>query len=716
MTDTNAWDMIADPPSELRSSSSRGSRAEFMESQVSQQMIKIDEAELQALGLAKEDIAEEAERQRADRKRRSKSPALESIRKASIHVLQKFGAISKKREQAVPLYKNPEIDLIPLETCCKRPKEFFQEPKPFSFRDLGKILLPSTESRQEKCAYLFRGASFSDEEQQQREAASEVARLPEYDPFCPVHGSRRRFARRQHLVTMQHLMTSVDHDDMPESAAYLYNQDFLAKIIRKKKRAMLSGNEKIKVAKVMQKIKANLLIISLAFLFLFSAFNGLSNLQTSVNNELGADSLAVLYLSLAISSLFVPTYMINRLGCKLTLIVATSSHVFYMAVNIRPSYSSLIPASILAGIAGSCLWGAKCAYITEMGIRYARVNIESQNTVIVRFFGYFFMIVHSGQVFGNLLSSLIMTAAMKTPQPLDQVYKTCGHAFPTNLSELTEIAAQNLERPNSRIYLSVCLTYLASAIVAVMIVSMFLNALHKDVINRGKAPIFDAPILKQTLKNCRNPKIMLLVPLTVFNGFEQAFVIGIFTKAFVGCGLGVPQIGFVCTAFGISDAICSLVFGPLIKLFGRMPLFVFGAVNNMLMIVTLMIWPLNPADKAILYVAATVWGMADGVWNTQINGFWVALVGRQSLDLAFTSYRFWESIGLAAGFAMSRLCSVETVLLILFCLLLLGMIGYCAIELYDDVTSYCSKLASVCYIRKVDGTKSEMSLIAPNVY
>ncbi|PIO64212.1 hypothetical protein TELCIR_14168, partial [Teladorsagia circumcincta] len=354
------------------------------------------------------------------------SPALESIRRASIHVLQKLG-VSKKREHTIPLQKDMEIDLIPLEACCKRPREFFQEPKPFSFRDLGR-----------------------------------VARLPEYDPFCPVHGSRRRFARRQHLVTMQHLMTSVDHDEMPESAGYLYNQDFLAKIIRKKKRAMLSGNEKIKVAKTMQKIK------------------------TSVNNELGADSLAVLYLSLAVSSLFVPTYMINRLGCKLTLIVAMSSHVFYMAVNIRPSYSSLLPASVLAGIAGSCLWGAKCAYITEMGIRYARVNFESQNTVIVRFFGYFFMIVHGGQVFGNLLSSFIMTAAMKTPQPLDQVYKTCGHAFPSNLSELTEIAAQNLERPNNRVYLSVCLTFLASAIVAVMIVSMFLNALHKDVVNRQR--------------------------------------------------------------------------------------------------------------------------------------------------------------------------------------------------------------------------------------
>ncbi|PIO68050.1 hypothetical protein TELCIR_10177 [Teladorsagia circumcincta] len=149
MGDINAWDMIGGTPSEMRSSSSRGSRADLMESQISQQMIKIDDAELQALGLAKEDIAEEAERQRADRKRRSKSPALESIRRASIHVLQKLG-VSKKREQTIPLQKDADIDLIPLEACCKRPREFFQEPKPFSFRDLGRVFLPPVDTRQEK--------------------------------------------------------------------------------------------------------------------------------------------------------------------------------------------------------------------------------------------------------------------------------------------------------------------------------------------------------------------------------------------------------------------------------------------------------------------------------------------------------------------------------------------------------------------------------------
>ncbi|CAJ0607698.1 unnamed protein product [Cylicocyclus nassatus] len=708
MADSNAWDMLAER-FERKKSTSPSSRAD--------DLLKLDDAELRALGLDKEEIAEEAERHRSQRRSRSKSPALQSLRKVSMNVLQRIGAIARRKDMAIPLLRTAEIIEVPLDALCKRPKEFFQEPKPFSFRDLGKVFEPSAERKPEKCAYLFRGASLEEEHSE----GHQLTRIPEYDPYCPVHGSRRRFARHN-VMTMQHLMTSVDRDD-PEEVSYLYNQDFLAKLIRKKKRAMLSGNEKIKVNKVMHKIKTNLLIISVAFLFLFSAFNGLSNLQTTVNNELGADSLAVLYLSIAVSSLFVPSYMINRVGCKLTLITAMAIFVFYMAVNIRPrgrlvfafSYASLIPASILTGMAGSSLWGAKCVYITEMGIRYANLNFESQNTVIVRFFGYFFMIVHSGQVFGNLLSSFIMTAAMKTPKPLDEVYRTCGHAFPLNLSDLTPLAAQNLERPHQRVYLSVCLTYLGCTIVAVMIVSMFLNALHKDVVNRSKAPRFDADVLKQTFANFKNPKILLLVPLTVFNGVEQAFVAGIFTKAFVACGLGISQIGFVCTAFGVSDAICSLFFGPLIKLFGRMPLFVFGAVNNMLMIVTLMIWPLNPADKAILYVSGSVWGMADAVWNTQINGYWVALVGRQSLHLAFTNYRFWESIGLALGFAMTRLFSVELILLFAFCLLILGMTGYCAIELYDELAAYCKGFTSR-HVKKRSGTVSmEASLLSPNL-
>uniref|UniRef100_A0A183EC91 MFS transporter n=1 Tax=Gongylonema pulchrum TaxID=637853 RepID=A0A183EC91_9BILA len=148
--------------------------------------------------------------------------------------------------------------------------------------------------------------------------------------------------------------------------------------------------------------------------------------------------------------------------------------------------------------------------------------------------------------------------------------------------------------------------------------------------------------------------------------------------------LGISQIGFVMTSFGVTDAICSLVFGPLIKLFGRMPLFVFGAVINMLMIMTLLIWPLNPGDTSLFYAIAGVLGMADGVWNTQINGFWVTLSGT-SLETAFANYRFWESAGFSFGLLLTRFTIVSQFLHISLGMLLAGMLCYLSIEFYDDI-------------------------------
>lgn len=62
-------------------------------------------------------------------------------------------------------------------------------------------------------------------------------------------------------------------------------------MLRKQRRAYLTGVEKIHADKEKYKICANLRIISLAFLFLFTGFNGLQNLQTTVNGQMGADSL-----------------------------------------------------------------------------------------------------------------------------------------------------------------------------------------------------------------------------------------------------------------------------------------------------------------------------------------------------------------------------------------------------------------------------------------
>uniref|UniRef100_A0A915DDD1 Uncharacterized protein n=1 Tax=Ditylenchus dipsaci TaxID=166011 RepID=A0A915DDD1_9BILA len=544
--------------------------------------------------------AQKEEKQRPYR--RSKSPAVESLRKISTVFLQKVGIKSKKKEEEQEiLQKATELLSLPLDNFCHRPLYFFmpeEEKRPSLF---PKILSPTVlkdrrKDTEKKCSYLFRSTddiNYADA----MAGAKSLERVHAYDPYCPVHGSRRghhRFHGKQ-LVDLGHsFLTSVDTADNEELSPILYSQAYIAKVLRKRKRAHLTGAEKVHVKKAKHKILVNLWTISVAFLFLFTGFNGLQNLQTTVNRRMGADALCVLYISLAISSLFVPSFIINRLGCKMTLVATMVVYIFYMFANFIPRYYSLIPASLLVGVAASCSWAAVEEYITESGIKFAKLNIEAQNIVTVRFFGYFFMILHLGQVIGNILSSVILINSVPTLPIEDRVDPTCGHNFVSNMSALSQRAQFNLQRPPQFAYLSVVGVHLCCVIVAMMIILFFLNALKRDEITLKKAPKFTAEVLRLTLKNLRKPKPLLLIPLTIFSGIEQAFAVGFYTKAYVACGLGVSQIGYVMTSFGVSDAICSLVFGPLIKLFGRMPLFVFGAVINMLMIFTLMIWPLNP--------------------------------------------------------------------------------------------------------------------------
>lgn len=95
----------------------------------------------------------------------------------------------------------------------------------------------------------------------------------------------------------------------------------------------------------------NLLVVSFAFLFLFTAFQSLSNLQSSLNQAegLGVASLSVIYSALIVSCMFVPPLIIDRLGCKWTLAVCMVTYCAYIAANYYSTWYTLIPTSVLLG-------------------------------------------------------------------------------------------------------------------------------------------------------------------------------------------------------------------------------------------------------------------------------------------------------------------------------------------------------------------------------
>lgn len=110
-----------------------------------------------------------------------------------------------------------------------------------------------------------------------------------------------------------------------------------------------------------RKITKNVFVISFGFLFLFTAFQSLQNLQSSLNKDegLGLASLCVIYAALILSCIFVPPFVIGRLGCKWTLVLSMTGYVLYTVSNYYARWGTLIPASIIIGgftrIVNGCL-------------------------------------------------------------------------------------------------------------------------------------------------------------------------------------------------------------------------------------------------------------------------------------------------------------------------------------------------------------------------
>ena len=92
------------------------------------------------------------------------------------------------------------------------------------------------------------------------------------------------------------------------------------------------------------RIWKNVFILSLGFLLNFTAFRTICNLQSTMNSDegLGTSSLAMISASFIFSCLFLPPFVIGRLGFKWTLVIGPFCYGSYMGANLIINY---IPCS-----------------------------------------------------------------------------------------------------------------------------------------------------------------------------------------------------------------------------------------------------------------------------------------------------------------------------------------------------------------------------------
>ena len=146
-------------------------------------------------------------------------------------------------------------------------------------------------------------------------------------------------------------------------------------------------------------ILKNLAVLSIAFVFLFTAFFCISNLQSSLNKEegVGSGSVAIIYASLLASCMFLVPIIIATFGCKWTIPISIVGYALYNAANFYAIWELMAPAAVAIGVGASSLWSAKGTYLTQISVWYSRMTGMSEDAIINRFFGIFFGALHTSK-------------------------------------------------------------------------------------------------------------------------------------------------------------------------------------------------------------------------------------------------------------------------------------------------------------------------------
>lgn len=142
--------------------------------------------------------------------------------------------------------------------------------------------------------------------------------------------------------------------------------------------------------------------------------------------------------------------------------------------------------------------------------------------MVTRYFGTFFLIFQSGQIWGNLISSLVLQQGIKDTFR-ENAGEVCGARF------CTPPPSSDGEEYRRGLVITLLSIYVGIGVFAVLFVLVMLDRLTGGL-DRRKAQESSVNLLIATIKHLRDKRMILVLPLTLFSGLEQAFTFGDFTQ------------------------------------------------------------------------------------------------------------------------------------------------------------------------------------------
>ncbi|GFT72016.1 UNC93-like protein [Nephila pilipes] len=129
-----------------------------------------------------------------------------------------------------------------------------------------------------------------------------------------------------------------------------------------------------------QNIFKNLAVLCTSTLLLFTAYDALTMLQSTMNRKggIGVISQATMFACFSVSAMLLPKLIISKFGSKRIVVLCMFAKVPYIASNYYPHWSLMITSSIIGGLAGPCLWASYGVYLNALSLLYSD-HLESKN-------------------------------------------------------------------------------------------------------------------------------------------------------------------------------------------------------------------------------------------------------------------------------------------------------------------------------------------------
>ncbi|KAL8484013.1 hypothetical protein ACS0TY_026636 [Phlomoides rotata] len=387
-------------------------------------------------------------------------------------------------------------------------------------------------------------------------------------------------------------------------------------------------------------------ILSWAFLLIFLAYGAVQNLESTINTEgdLGTISLGILYVSFAVFSV-VASLVVKKMGAKNALVLGTTGYWLFTAANLKPSWYTMVPASLYLGFAASIIWVAEGTYLTSAARSHASELNLHEGTVIGKFNGVFWGMFACHQLVGNLITLALLRD------------EEGGTTSGTTL---------------------LMIVFLFSLTFGIILM-FFLNKRNgKEERLQGSQNTISS-LLNSMLNLLLDVRILLVIPLLAYSGLQQAFVWAEYTKVIVKPVLGERGVGGAMAVYGIFDAISSLAAGRLTSDLKSITLIVVGGslVQLIVLLWLLLNYSVSTGLLGTLFplLVGALWGIGDGVLNTQLSAL-LGILFKHDLEGAFAQLKLWQSVSIAIVFFISTSISFQTMVVIMLVALCISVAGF----------------------------------------